>query len=275
MSTRTAILTMLACALLAGPLGAAPRELPRPAHVIVIVDENKAPWQLVGNRDAPYINALIARGAFFTDSHGVMHPSLPNYLALFAGVTNTNGDGCPATGIDPGAPNLASELHDAHQTFAGYSEGLPHMGFTGCWAGNYARKHAPWVAFSNVAPSQNLSLSAFPSYDKLPTVAFVVPDVEDDMHNGSIGEGDVWLAKWLPPLLAWAEKHDTLIVLTWDEGFDLHNTIVTVFLGPMVRPGKYPEHIDHVNVLRTLEDLYRLPHAGRSGQALSIIDCWR
>ena len=99
--------------------------------------------------------------------------------------------------------------------------------------------------------------------------------VEDDMHNGSIGEGDVWLAKWLPPLLAWAEKHDTLIVLTWDEGFDLHNTIVTVFLGPMVRPGKYPERIDHVNVLRTLEDLYRLPHAGRSGEASPITDCWR
>jgi len=260
----------------AGGASAAPNALPRPAHVVVIVEENKSGWQIVGNRrNAPYINELIDRGALFTHAHGVSHPSLPNYFALFAGVTNTNRDDCPALGIPRDAPNLASELHAAHLSFAGYSESLPEPGFIGCWAGRYARKHAPWVHFSNVPPSENLPFSRFPAYDNLPTVSFVIPDVEDDMHDGSIAEGDAWLSKKLGPLVEWAATHDTLIVLTWDEGNDPFNTIPTIFYGPMVQPGRYAERVDHYRVLRTLEDLYGLPHAGQSGSVTPIADCWR
>jgi len=255
---------------------AAAGNLPRPAHVVVIVEENKSAFQVVGNkRDAPYINGLIERGALFTDAHGVTHPSLPNYFALFAGLTNTNRDGCPARGFADDAPNLASELHAAGLSFAGYSEGLPATGYSGCWAGRYARKHAPWVQFSNVPPSANLPFSKFPPYAALPTVAFVIPDVQDDMHDGSVAEGDAWLAKHLGVLVTWASTHDTLIVLTWDEGYDLQNSIPTLFYGPMVRSGRYGERIDHYNVLRTLEDMYGLPHAGKSGGFTPITDCWR
>jgi acid phosphatase len=258
-------------------LGAAgPSALPRPAHVVVIVEENKSGWQIIGNRrNAPYINGLVDRGALFTQARGVTHPSLPNYFALFAGVTNTNRDECPALGIPRDAPNLSSELHAAHLSFAGYSESLPERGFTGCWAGRYGRKHAPWVHFSNVPASENLPFSEFPSYSKLPTISFVIPDVQDDMHSGSIAEGDAWLAKHLGAFFEWAATHDTLVVLTWDEGNDPQNSIPTVFFGPMVRPGTYDERIDHYRVLRTLEDLYGLPHAGLSGSVGPITDCWR
>ena len=269
-------MSILALTFGASLASAAPSALPRPAHVIVIVEENKSAFQIVGNRrDAPYINGLIERGALFTDAHGVTHPSLPNYFALFAGLTNTNRDGCPARGFADDAPNLASELQAAHLSFAGYSESLPETGFVGCWAGRYARKHAPWVQFSNVPPAKNLPFSKFPPYTKLPTVSFVIPDVQDDMHDGSVAEGDAWLAKHLGPLITWAAAHDTLIVLTWDEGYDLQNSIPTIFYGPMVRPGRYAERIDHYNVLRTLEDMYNLPHAGRTGGVLPITDCWR
>ena len=75
---------------LAMALGAAMPVLPpRPSHVIVVVEENKEYRDIAGNtRSAPYLNELIARGASFTRSYGVTHPSQPNYLALFAGVTN-------------------------------------------------------------------------------------------------------------------------------------------------------------------------------------------
>src|ERR1700688_3466410 len=228
----------------AGGATAAPNPLPRPAHVVLILEENKSGWQIVGNRrNAPYINELIDRGALFTHAHVVPHPSLPNYFALFAGETTTNRDDCPALGIPRDAPNLASELHAVHLSFAGYSESLPQPGFTGCWAGTYGRKHAPWVHFSNVPPSENLPLRMLPPFDKLPTVSFIIPDVDDDMHDGSIADGDAWLKKHMAPLIAWADKHDTLIVLTWDEGYDPANSIVTLFYGPMVRPGRYGEDI--------------------------------
>ncbi len=250
--------------------------LPRPSHVIVIVEENKSFRQIVGNARAPFINTLAKRGALFTNAHGVTHPSLPNYLALFAGVTNSNGDGCPAAGIDAHASNLASELIAAHYTFAGFSESLPRSGSTVCAAGTYARKHAPWVAFANVPKRVGRVFSMVPgAYDALPTVAFVVPNVDDDMHEGTIAQGDAWLAKHMAPLLRWADAHDTLVVLTWDEGFDRNNTIPTVLYGPMVKPGKYAQKISHYNVLRTIEDLYALPHTGKAADAARIAGCWR
>jgi acid phosphatase len=250
--------------------------LPRPAHVVVIVEENKSLEQIDGSDRATFINAIAKRGAFFVHAHGVTHPSLPNYLALFAGVTNTNGDGCPAAGISPSAPNLGSELLAAHLSFTGYAEALPGEGSTVCAAGTYARKHAPWVAFENVPKSSNRPFADLPrSYDALPTVSFLIPDVDDDMHDGSIADGDSWLEKHVKPLLAWADAHDTLVIVTWDEGYDPENTIPTIFYGPMVKPGRYAERVDHYATLRTLEDMYGLALTGKASSAPPIADCWK
>jgi len=264
-----------AAALLCGEPGSAQRGLPRPAHVVVIVEENKSLAEIVDNGRAPFINSLARRGALFTQSHGVTHPSLPNYLALFAGVTNDNGDGCPATGFSRTAPNLASELLAVHRTFGGYAEGLPAPGSSVCAAGSYARKHAPWVEFTNVSASVQKPFAQFPEYSRLPTVAFVVPDVDDDMHDGSIAAGDDWLVKNLGKLVAWAESHDTLVVLTWDEGYDAYNTIPTIFFGPMVRPGRYSTPITHYDVLRTLETMYGLSPSGGAAGVMPIRAVWR
>ncbi|MBD5656398.1 MAG: acid phosphatase, partial [Candidatus Eremiobacteraeota bacterium] len=136
---RVSLVPVIACLALLASSGreVASAALPRPAHVVIIVEENKSLAEIVGNGRAPFINALAQHGALFVHSHGVMHPSLPNYLALFAGQTNDNGDGCPATGIDSGAANLGSELFAAHLTFAGYAEALPGTGSTVCTAGTY------------------------------------------------------------------------------------------------------------------------------------------
>ena len=255
----------LASALVAVPGAALAAGLPRPAHVIVIVEENKSLAQIDGSDDASFINAMAARGALFVHAHGVTHPSLPNYLALFAGVTNTNGDGCPAAGISPNAPNLASELIAKRLSFAGYAEALPGAGSTVCSAGSYARKHAPWVAFANVPKADSVPFDDIPrSFDALPTLSFLIPDVDDDMHDGTVEVGDSWLESHVKRLLAWADAHDTLVVLTWDEGYDRDNTIPTIFYGPMVKRGRYTERVDHYNTLRTLETMYGLALTGKA-----------
>ena len=248
--------------------------LPRPKHVVVIVEENKTLAQIDGTGSAPFINALVRRGALFTNAHGVTHPSLPNYLALFAGLTNDNGDGCPASGVSRAAPNLASELIGAHLSFGGYAEALPGSGSSVCAAGTYARKHAPWVAFSNLPASDGHPFTSLPAYPRLPTVSFIVPDVDDDMHDGSIAEGDTWLKDHVAALVSWAAVHDTLVILTWDEGYDSANTIPTILLGPMVRPGRYGRRINHYNVLRTIEDMYGLAATGAAARVAPLAGCW-
>lgn len=269
------LLAALAAVLaLAGPAASAP-SLPRPAHVVVVVEENHTLAQVIDDDDAPYLNAVARGGALFTHAYGVTHPSQPNYLALFAGLTNANGDGCPARGVPTDAPNLASELLAAHLTFAAYSDALPSAGFMGCWAGTYAQKHAPWTHFSNVSQQLHRPLTALTSFDALPTVTFIVPDVQNDMHSGTIREGDDWAKKHLGPLLAWAATHDTLVVFTWDEGYDQANSIPTMFVGPMIRAGRYTERIDHYRVLRTLENLYGLKPTGKAATVAPITSIWK
>jgi phosphatidylinositol-3-phosphatase len=155
---------------------------------------------------------------------------------------------------------------------------MPSNGYTGCTSGNYARKHNPWVNFTNVPRGANLTFHEFPSdYDRLPTVSFVVPNLCNDMHDCSVSTGDAWLRNHLDPYVEWAGTHNSLFVLTFDEGSgsDPLNQIATIFVGPMVVPGDYGTTVDHYGVLRTLEELYGLAPTGNASNAAPIADIWQ
>jgi acid phosphatase len=48
---------------------------------------------------------------------------------------------------------------------------------------------------------------------------FITPNLDHDMHDGSVAQGDAWLARELPKLLAGdAFKKGGAIFLLWDEG---------------------------------------------------------
>jgi hypothetical protein len=248
--------------------------LPTPAHVVVVVFENKDAGAVVGASAAPYLTSLAAQGAAFTDAHGVTHPSQPNYLALFSGSTHgVRGDKCPKQFA---APNLAAQLRAAGRTFTGFSEALPAAGYTGCRSGKYARKHNPWVDFPALPASVNQPLSAFPhDLARLPTVAFVVPDLCSDMHDCPVSTGDAWARAHLSPYVAWARTHDSLLIVTFDEDEGSEaNHIPTFLVGPMVRPGTSAQRIDHYGVLRTIEAMYGLPPLGSAATAQPLTGIW-
>ena len=238
--------------------------------------ENHAYSDIIGSNAAPYINSLRAAGANFTNSHAVAHPSEPNYLALFAGTTeNLSDDSCPHTYSDA---NIASGLLSSGQTFVGYSESMPFDGYTGCSSGEYARKHNPWVNFSNLPANINLTFGSFPTdYSRLPSVAYVVPNLCSDMHDCSVATGDAWLQSRLDGYVQWAKTHDSLLVLTFDE--DRNNTstnqVPTLFVGPMVQAGDYATRVDHYSFLRTLEEMYGVTPTGNALNAVSITDVWQ
>ncbi len=257
----------------AGAVGASGL-VPRPDHVVVVVEENHSEQSISGNSAAPYINSLASSGANFTDFHAETHPSQPNYLALFSGSTQgVTDDGCPQTFS---AANLGSELQATGLGFVGYSEGLPSVGFTGCASGQYARKHNPWSDFSNIPAAASQPFAAFPSdYSTLPQVSFVIPNLNDDMHDGTIAEGDSWLQANLSGYITWAQTHNSLFVLTFDEDDGtVQNQIPTIITGAGVVSGAYSEQINHYNLLRTLEDAYGLAAVGASATANPISDIW-
>ncbi len=249
-------------------------ELPHPDHIVIVIEENKAYSQIIGNKDAPWINELAKRGALFTQSYGVTHPSQPNYLALFSGSTRgITSNACP---LDLSGDNLASALIGKGYSFTSYSESMPQAGYDGCIYGAYMRKHNPVANWKELA-ANNQPFSAFPTdYAQLATVAFVVPDQRNDMHDGSIAQGDAWLKKNIDGYAQWAKTHNGLLIVTWDEDDgSSNNRIATIFVGAMVKPGQYKQRIDHYNLLRTFEKMYNLPYLGESRGAREVTGMWK
>jgi phosphatidylinositol-3-phosphatase len=256
------------------PPATAAGPLPRPDHVVVVVFENEDAADVVGSGEAPYLTALASSGAELTDAHGEVHPSRPNYLALFSGSAHgIEDDGCP---VELDGDNLGSQLLAAGLSFVGWSEGLPRPGYTGCAAGDYARKHNPWVDFTDLPASVNQPFSAFPAdYGLLPTVSFVVPDLCHDMHDCDVATGDAWARQHLGPYADWAVANDSLLVITFDEdsGSD-DNHIATIVAGAGVAATRSDQHVDHLDLLRTLEDMYGLAPLGAAADAHALTGIW-
>ena len=258
-----------------GGVATAANGVPRPDHVVIVVFENHSQVEVVGSSGAPYITSLAQTGANFTQSFAVTHPSQPNYLAQFSGSTQgITDDSCPHTFT---TNNLGKQVVDAGLTFAGYSEGLPSQGSTVCTSGRYARKHAPWVNFSNLASSTNKPFTAFPTdFTQLPTVSYVIPDLCNDMHDCSVKTGDTWLKTHLKPYADWAKTHNSVLIVDFDEDdHSASNRIPTIFYGQHVKTGTFTEHITHYSVLRTVEDMFDLTHIGNAGSANTVSDCWQ
>ena len=260
--------------------------VPTPDHVVVVMLENHGYSSIIGSADAPYINSLAndSFGALFTQSFGVTHPSQPNYMYIFSGDNqNVILDLTPVSFLLPfSSRNLGASLLQNGRTFTGYSEDLPSVGYTGDNSGAYYRKHAPWVnwldgATNGIPSALHQPFTSFPTnYNNLPTISFVIPNQQHDMHDGTINQADVWLQQNIDGYAQWAKAHNSLLIITFDEddGLVSSNQIATIFIGQMVKQGQYNETINHNNVLRTMEDMYALPYAGASATATAITDCW-
>jgi len=260
--------------------------IPRPDHVVICILENHAYSQIIGNPAAPYINQLVFKSANLMEFYALTHPSQPNYIMLFSGsnqgeTTNNVPAGTPWT-----TPNLGGSLLNAGFTFESFSENLPSVGSTVATSGAYARKHCPWVNWQGSGTNQipascNKTMLEFPTdFNNLPDLSFVIPDQNNDMHNGSdparITRGDLWVHDKLDAYVQWAEQNNSLFILTFDEdNITPVNKIMCLFIGPMVRQGNYYlKDYNLYDLLHTLEDMYGLPYAGNSINSQSIREIW-
>jgi len=264
---------------------ASPPAVPAFQHALVVVFENKEIDQVVGNRDAPTFTALASRYASLTNYEGVSHPSLPNYLALVSGSTQGIDSDCTTCVVH--AKSLADVLAARQLTWKTYAEGLPAPGFSGASAGDYAKKHDPFLYFADVADSARRRANIVPlsqlaadlAKNRLPTFALIVPNQCNDMHNCPVATGDAWLRRHILPLLAKPALARSVVFVVFDEGTsDLGGGghVSALALGPLVRPGAtFSQPTSHYGLLRTLEDAWHLPRLGLSARATPITGIWR
>ena len=290
MRAHRSILCTIAVMLVSVWSGSASADVITPDHIVIVMEENHSYSEIIGSPNAPYINGLVSQGALLTNSFAVAHPSQPNYLALFSGSTQgVTSDSVPS-GLPFTTTNLGAQLIASGRTFTGYSESEPSVGYTGATAGGssgYVRKHNPWVNWqqtggppypANTLPtSVNVPYSQFPTnYATLPTVSFVVPTMLDDMHDGTIAQGDTWLSNNLNGYVQWAKTHNSLFILTWDEDdSSSSNQVATILVGQQVQIGVTSNQtINHYNLLGTIQDMYGLARNANSIGTSAITGIW-
>jgi acid phosphatase len=227
-----------------------PPAIPASKHVVMVMEENQGYSTVVGNTgDWPHLNALIGLGALATHYYADTHPSIGNYFMLTTGQTLTNNDSSTTVwNVD----NIARRMLAAKVPFKVYAEGITN-GYLGGNTGLYVIRHNPFAMLSDVAGSQQAAdavlwpftqFTADEASHTLPEFSFVVPDVNDDAHNGTPLQADDWLqANVIGPLSgdpAFQPGGDGILIVVFDEALDTDTThggghVAVVFWGPNVK----------------------------------------
>ncbi len=250
-----------------------------PDHIIFVWFENHGYNSIIGNLTAPFINSLISRGTLFTNSFAIGHPSYPNYVDFFAG--NPNGianDNCVNISSLT-TPNLYTKLNKAGKTFSWYSEDLPATGSTICSYGQYREKHNPVTIFANVPASQNKRFADFPTdFTQLENVVCITPNMVNDMHDGTIAQGDLWLQSNLSALIDWCTTHNSIFVVYFDESESSgDNRLPLIAVGEKVKAGfQLATSYDHYNWTRTICNMFYAHKNWTTNLSsrTSITGCW-
>jgi hypothetical protein len=220
----------------------------------------------------PYLYGLAQTYGRANRFYAVTHPSLPNYLALWSGSTqgiSDDGD------YNLGGASLSSQMSAAGLSWRTYAQDYPAS--PGCHTattydggtdgpgvpGTYARKHVPAMSFTSVSgTSQCANIQPLSSFDASVNVAFVVPNLCNDMHDCSQATGDAFLRGFLPEVFNAPDWAHTLLVVSFDEGTSNARGGGQIFT-MVARQGlsgftSSTVH-DHYGLLRTTEDIFGLP----------------
>jgi len=193
-------------------------------EVILVVEENHSYSEVIGSSSMPYFNSLASQYGLATQYFANAHPSLPNYLVLTTGLTETFDDNFIGTISDD---NVVQELVKAGKTWKAYAESLPSAGYVGADTGLYVQHHNPFTYLSDVQndSSQAANIVPFAQFatdlanNALPQYSFVVPNIMDDAHTGTLPQADSWLQSNIAPLIASpAFQSSGLLIMTFDEG---------------------------------------------------------
>jgi acid phosphatase len=196
---------------------------PTSSRVFLVVEENHSFSEVIGNSAMPYLNELATQHSLGTQYFADAHPSIPNYFMLTVGQPETLNNAFTGTVSDD---NIVRELVKANKTWRSYAESLPSVGYTGGDVYPYFKHHNPFVYFSDVigtAQANNVvPFSQFASdlaSNNLPDFSFIVPNVLDDAHDGTLPAADQWLSANIDPLIkSSAFQSGGVLIIVFDEG---------------------------------------------------------
>ena len=229
--------------------------VPHYDHIFLIIEENHGYDQIIGNPNAPHLNAFARKYGLASRYYAVADPSAPNYVALLGGNYFGIADDNAYYMHFVHKRNLITQLDAAGISWKGYFQSLPYSGYLGlCAPGRcdgvpdvsalYGTKHNGIVYFWNNIANEDDRRRMVPITELASDVAhnpprfsYIVPDHCTDMHgsppwcadSGNYGDvldnvlvarGDAYVGKIVRTIMGasfWTRGNNA-IVITFDEG---------------------------------------------------------
>jgi phospholipase C len=231
--------------------------------VFTIVMENHDAAQILGSKQAPYINQLAAGNAVAAGYHdSYVHPSEPNYIWMVAGQNfGILNDSDPNGGnVITASSHFADQIEGAGLTWRTYQESMGNpCGLSS--HGTYAVKHNPFAFFADIngwngstfVPGSRCvdhvvdysQLDVDLQSGNLPNYVFITPNLVHDMHDGTVAQADAWLAAEVPKILASPQfQNGGALFLLWDEGANNGDSPPFLAISPNAKPG-FVSHVDY------------------------------
>jgi hypothetical protein len=284
----------VASAKASGPCGTV-KSPGRYKHVIWVWMENHSYPTIIGSPQAPYINRLARECGLATNYHNITHPSLPNYIAATSGLAYPQlvdfaSDCSPV----PGCTTSARSIFGQGETWRAYEQSMP----SNCYranSGEYAVRHDPPAYYTGLhrCSSYDVPYSRLASdlaHGRLPAFSFITPNMINDMHDGTVADGNKWLATALPKIFASPEYRNgsTAVFLTWDEGeggtsgrcatntSDIGCRVATIVISPSTPRGtRSGKLFNHYSLLATAEQLLHLHRLGVAAHVATMTAAFR
>ncbi len=257
-------------------------KVPNFDHIILIVLENKGYDQVMGNPQAPNLNALAQKYVQLSNYYAVSHPSLPNYIALMSGGTQGITSDCNTCFVNQ--KNLADLISASGRTWKAYEEDMPGP----CSLGNtklYAQKHNPLIYFDSVRLNTTVcdnsivpltQLDSDLAANQLPNFSFIMPNMCNSGHDCAIDKPDAWVNNMVAKLQASpALGNNSLIAIVFDEaegsntgtccglGNSAGGQVAAILISPLAKPGfTDPTDYSHYSLLKTFLSAWNLPGLG-------------
>ena len=271
-------------------------------HIFILMEENAnrtrtgsgtAPY-IIGNPAAPFLNGLAGANAQSSNYHGVVHPSLPNYMAATAGSVEAKvSDWCrPGVGTcTTSDPNIVDRVEASGRTWKAYMESMPvNCDLRNSKDGLYKTHFNPFVYFSQIRTSTRCQRDVpftqlatdLASAATTPNYVWITPNTSDNMNNKNVARGDAWAKNTLTAIFnspAWTTQR-SLVMVTWDEDFftktDNVAFIAAASNGSTQTNFVSPVSTNHYNMLRTVEASWGLAPCGAGdASAAPMLDLFR
>lgn len=251
-------------------------------RIVIVFLENANFEDVV--KDANF-KALAREGTLFTNYGTIAHPSYPNYMAFVGG--DTFGIKSDKQVNLSGKSTIADLLEQKALDWRAYAEDYPGNCFLRDSSGSYARKHVPFLSFTEIQrdKARCAKVTDFRALDNelrantLPAFSLVIPNLKNDGHDTSIAVASAWAKAFMEKVKASPAYANTLFVITYDEseGLFTKKNIFTLFLGDMVKAGaESPESSTHYGLLRTIEDNFSLGNLGRNDRSADVLtSAWK